>query len=96
MPDLFRPATKAAIVNLTAGLAQSLADKGIRANSVAPAPVWTPLIPSTMRAEDIAKFGKQSPTQPAEIAPIYVLLASEEASFISGAAIPATGGRPVI
>jgi NAD(P)-dependent dehydrogenase (short-subunit alcohol dehydrogenase family) len=100
MPDLFRPATKAAIVNLTAGLAQSLADKGIRANSVAPGPVWTPLIPSTMPAEDIAKFGKQSPTQrpaqPAEIAPIYVLLASEEASFISGAAIPATGGRPVI
>jgi NAD(P)-dependent dehydrogenase (short-subunit alcohol dehydrogenase family) len=93
-------ATKAAIVNFTAGLAQSLAEKGIRANSVAPGPVWTPLIPSTMPAEEVAKFGEQGPTerpaQPAELAPVYVLLASDEASFISGAAIPVTGGRPVI
>jgi NAD(P)-dependent dehydrogenase (short-subunit alcohol dehydrogenase family) len=93
-------ATKAAIVNFTAGLAQSLAEKGIRANSVAPGPVWTPLIPSTMPAKEVTKFGEQGPTarpaQPAELAPIYVLLASDEASFISGAAIPVTGGRPVI
>jgi NAD(P)-dependent dehydrogenase (short-subunit alcohol dehydrogenase family) len=93
-------ATKAAIVNFTAGLAQSLAEKGIRANSVAPGPVWTPLIPSTMPSKDVAQFGQQSPTgrpaQPAELAPVYVLLASDESSFISGAAIPVTGGRPVI
>ena len=67
---------------------------------MAPVPVWTPLIPSTMPAEEVAEFGEQGPTQrpaqPAELAPVYVLLGSDEASFISGAAIPVTGGRPVL
>ena len=92
--------TKGAIVNFTAGLAQSLAKKGIRANSVCPGPVWTPLIPSTMPAEDIKEFGQsvpmERPAQPAELAALYVLLASQEASYISGAAVPVTGGKPVI
>jgi NAD(P)-dependent dehydrogenase (short-subunit alcohol dehydrogenase family) len=92
--------TKGAIVNFTAGLAQQLAKKGIRANSVCPGPVWTPLIPSTMPPEDVKEFGQQSPlgrpAQPAELAPLYVLLASQEASYISGAAVPVTGGKPVI
>lgn len=93
-------ATKGAIVNFTAGLAQLLADKGIRANSVAPGPIWTPLIPSTMPADEVASFGSQTPMkrpgQPAEVAPVYVLLASDEASYISGACVPVTGGRPII
>ncbi|MBV9490176.1 MAG: SDR family oxidoreductase [Verrucomicrobia bacterium] len=93
--------TKGAIVNFTAGLAQSLAEKGIRANSVCPGPVWTPLITSTMPAEEVKEFGKESapigrPAQPVELAPLYVLLASEEASYISGAAVPVTGGKPVL
>jgi NAD(P)-dependent dehydrogenase (short-subunit alcohol dehydrogenase family) len=92
--------TKGAIVNFTAGLAQGLAKKGIRANSVCPGPVWTPLIPSTMPAEDVKEFGQQvpieRPAQPAELAALYVLLASQEASYISGAAVPVTGGKPVI
>jgi len=92
--------TKGAIVNFTAGLAQLLAKKGIRANSVCPGPVWTPLIPSTMPAEDIKEFGQsvpiERPAQPAELAALYVLLASQEASYISGAAVPVTGGKPVI
>lgn len=93
-------ATKGAIVNFTAGLAQGLADKGIRANSVCPGPVWTPLIPSTMPAEHVKEFGKsvplERPAQPSELASLYVLLASQEASYISGAAVPVTGGKPVI
>jgi NAD(P)-dependent dehydrogenase (short-subunit alcohol dehydrogenase family) len=93
-------ATKAAIVNFTAGLAQSLAEKGIRVNSVAPGPVWTPLIPATMPTEQVKQFGQQVPmkraAQPAELAPVYVMLASEDASYISGAVIPVTGGQPVI
>jgi NAD(P)-dependent dehydrogenase (short-subunit alcohol dehydrogenase family) len=93
-------ATKAAIVNFTAGLAQLLADRGIRANSVAPGPIWTPLIPSTMPPEEVASFGSSVPLkragQPAEVAPVYVLLASDEASYISGARIAVTGGKPII
>jgi len=93
-------ATKAAIVNFTGGLAQSVAEKGIRVNSVAPGPVWTPLIPSTMPKEQVAEFGQKYPikraAQPAELAPVYVMLASEEASYISGAIIPVTGGQPVL
>jgi NAD(P)-dependent dehydrogenase (short-subunit alcohol dehydrogenase family) len=93
-------ATKGAIANFTAGLAQLLADRGIRANSVAPGPIWTPLIPSTMPPEQVKTFGQQVPMkragQPAEVAPVYVLLASDEASYISGARIPVTGGAPIL
>ena len=92
--------TKAGIANFTASLAQLLADKGIRANSVAPGPVWTPLIPSTMPEEKVESFGQQvplgRPAQPAELAPVYVLLASDEASYISGARIAVTGGKPIL
>jgi NAD(P)-dependent dehydrogenase (short-subunit alcohol dehydrogenase family) len=92
--------TKAGIANFTASLAQMLADKGIRANSVAPGPVWTPLIPATMPPEKVESFGEQVPmgraAQPAELAPVYVLLASDEASYISGARIAVTGGKPIL
>jgi hypothetical protein len=92
--------TKGAIANFTAGLAQLLAGRGIRVNSVLPGPIWTPLIPSTMPPDQVAEFGKQVPLkrpgQPAELAPIYVLLASDEASYMSGGAYPVTGGNPVL
>jgi NAD(P)-dependent dehydrogenase (short-subunit alcohol dehydrogenase family) len=92
--------TKAGVANFMAGLAQLLAPKGIRANSVAPGPIWTPLIPATMPPEQVASFGQQVPMdrpgQPAEVAPAYVLLASDEASYISGARIAITGGKPVL
>ena len=92
--------TKGAIQNFTAGLAQLLADKGIRVNCVAPGPVWTPLIPATMPPEDVASFGKDYPigraAQPRELAPPYVMLASDEASYISGATVAVTGGKPMI
>jgi NAD(P)-dependent dehydrogenase (short-subunit alcohol dehydrogenase family) len=93
-------ATKAAIANFTASLAQLLGPKGIRVNSVAPGPVWTPLIPSTMPPEKVEQFGQDTPLgrvgQPAELAPVYVLLASDDGSYISGARIPVTGGRPIL
>ena len=93
-------ATKAAIANFTASLAQLLAERGIRANSVAPGPVWTPLIPATMPEEKVESFGQQVPMkrpgQPAELAPVYVLLASDEGSYISGARIAVTGGKPIL
>jgi NAD(P)-dependent dehydrogenase (short-subunit alcohol dehydrogenase family) len=92
--------TKGAIANFTAGLAQLLADKGIRANSVAPGPIWTPLIPSTMPPDQVASFGQQVPMkrpgQPVEVAPVYVMLASDEASYISGARVAVTGGTPIL
>src|SRR5688500_16724620 len=92
--------TKAAIANFSASLAQMYADKGIRANSVAPGPVWTPLIPATMSEEKVESFGKQVPMgragQPAELAPVYVLLASDEASYVSGARVAVTGGKPIL
>jgi NAD(P)-dependent dehydrogenase (short-subunit alcohol dehydrogenase family) len=92
--------TKGAIANFSAGLAQMLGGRGIRVNSVAPGPIWTPLIPTTMPAEHVAEFGKNTPLgrpgQPAELAPVYVLLASDEASYVSGARIEVTGGRPVL
>ena len=93
-------ATKAAIANFSASLAQLLGDRGIRVNSVAPGPIWTPLIPATMPADSVQSFGDNVPLgragQPAELAPIYVLLASDEASYISGARVAITGGRPVL
>jgi NAD(P)-dependent dehydrogenase (short-subunit alcohol dehydrogenase family) len=92
--------TKGAIQNFTGGLAQLLAEKGIRANCVAPGPIWTPLIPATMPAEKVKSFGEQVPMarpgQPRELAPAYVMLASDEASYISGATIAVTGGKPII
>jgi hypothetical protein len=92
--------TKAGIANMVASLAQALADRGIRANGVAPGPIWTPLIPSTMPEEAVESFGQQAPLkrpgQPVELAPIYVMLASDEVSYVSGAIIPATGGRPML
>jgi NAD(P)-dependent dehydrogenase (short-subunit alcohol dehydrogenase family) len=92
--------TKGAIQNFTAGLAQMLAEKGIRANCVAPGPVWTPLIPSTMPPEAVREFGgnvpMKRPAQPAELAPAYVLLACDEASYMSGATIAVTGGKPIL
>ncbi|KLI98721.1 SDR family oxidoreductase [Luteimonas sp. FCS-9] len=92
--------TKGAIANFTAGLAQLLADKGIRVNSVAPGPIWTPLIPSTLPPDAVAEFGSQAPLkrpgQPAECAPIYVLLASDEASYMTGGRYAVTGGMPIL
>ncbi len=92
--------TKGAIQNFTAGLAQMLAEKGIRVNCVAPGPIWTPLIPATMPPEKVQQFGANTPMkrpgQPKEVAPVYVLLASDEASYVSGAAVAVTGGRPML
>jgi NAD(P)-dependent dehydrogenase (short-subunit alcohol dehydrogenase family) len=92
--------TKGAIQNFTAGLSQLLAPKGIRANVVAPGPVWTPLIPASLPEEKVEHFGEQvpmkRPAQPSELAPAYVLLASDEASYISGATIAVTGGKPIL
>lgn len=92
--------TKGAISNFTAGLAEMLAKKGIRVNAVAPGPIWTPLIPSTMPAEKAAKFGENTligrAGQPAELAGAYVLLASDLGSYMTGAVIPVTGGEIMI
>jgi NAD(P)-dependent dehydrogenase (short-subunit alcohol dehydrogenase family) len=92
--------TKAGIANFTASCAQMYADKGIRANSVAPGPIWTPLIPATMPPEKVESFGEQVPLgragQPAELAPVYVMLASDEASYVSGARVAVTGGKPIL
>ena len=93
-------ATKGAIQNFTAGLAQLWAEKGIRVNCVAPGPVWTPLIPSTMPAESVENFGANVPLkragQPVELAPAYVLLASSESSYMTASTIQVTGGTPTI
>ena len=92
--------TKGAIQNFTAGLAQLVAGKEIRVNAVAPGPVWTPLIPSTMPPEAVIHFGEQvpmkRPAQPCELAPVYVLLASDEASYVSGTMVGVTGGKPIL
>jgi NAD(P)-dependent dehydrogenase (short-subunit alcohol dehydrogenase family) len=100
-PNLLAYATtKGAIANFTAGLAGLVAEKGIRVNAVAPGPIWTPLIPSTMPGEKVESFGANTPLgragQPAELAPAYVMLASHESSYITGAIIPVTGGRPML
>jgi len=93
-------ATKGAIQNLSGGMAQLLADKGIRVNCVAPGPFWTPLIPSTLPEDNVKEFGTQTPMkrpgQPRELQAVYVLLASDEGSYISGATIPVTGGVPFL
>ena len=92
--------TKGAIQNFTGGLAQMLADRGIRVNCVAPGPVWTPLIPASMSGDKVARFGQDypmgRPAQPVELAAAYVMLAEPMASYISGATIAVTGGKPLI
>ena len=101
-PELLPYATtKGAIVTFTKALAQDpgVLERGLRVNAVAPGPIWTPLIPSTMPAEKAAKFGENTPLgragQPAELAPLYVFLASQESSYITGEIIGITGGRPL-
>ncbi|HJT75921.1 MAG TPA: SDR family oxidoreductase, partial [Gemmataceae bacterium] len=90
-------ATKCAIVGFTKALAKGVMAQGIRVNAVAPGPVWTPLIPSTMPEEKVKQFGADSvlkrPAQPAELAPLYVWLASPEASYVTGEVFGATGGQ---
>lgn len=92
--------TKGAIQNFTGGLAQLLAKKGIRANAVAPGPIWTPLIPSTLPKDSVTNFGNQVPMkrpgQPAELATAYVMLADPLSSYVSGATIAVTGGHPIL
>ncbi|MCS3447380.1 MULTISPECIES: glucose 1-dehydrogenase [Bradyrhizobium] len=92
--------TKGAIQNFTGGLAQMLAENGIRVNAVAPGPIWTPLIPSTMPEETVKNFGKQVPLkragQPAELATAYVMLADPLSSYTSGTTVAVTGGKPFI
>ncbi|GEL69094.1 MULTISPECIES: SDR family oxidoreductase [Myxococcus] len=89
--------TKSAIVNFTKGLARELIERGIRVNAVAPGPVWTPLIPQSFDAEKTSKFGKDSPmgrpAQPAELAPSYVFLASDESRYVNAEVLGVTGGR---
>ena len=92
-------ATKAAIANFTIGLAQSLADKKIRVNAVLPGPIWTPFIPAGMAPEQVEDFGSETPFgrpgQPAELAASYVMLASDESSYTSGALVVVAGGAPI-
>jgi hypothetical protein len=89
--------TKAALVSFTKLLAKALGKKQIRVNGVAPGPVWTPLIPSTMPKEKVKEFGKNTvferAAQPAELAPLYVFLVSQDATFVTGEIYGATGGR---
>ncbi len=93
-------ATKGAIVAFTKALAATLAERGIRVNAVAPGPVWTPLIAQSYSPDKVAKFGQDSPlsrpAQPAELAPAFVFLASEEASYVSGEVLGVTGGKPLM
>ena len=83
-----------------AALGQMLAEKGIRVNCVAPGPIWTPLIPSTFPPEKVKEFGKnvpmKRPGQPKEVAPVFVFLASDDASYVTGALYPVTGGTPML
>ena len=92
-------ATKGAIISFTKGLALEVASYGLRANIVAPGPVWTPIIPASMPEETVSQFGGTSPmgrpAQPAELAPAYVFLASQEASFVNGETLGVTGGKPM-
>lgn len=92
--------TKGAIANFTGGLAQLLGERGIRVNSVAPGPIWTPLIVATMPEDEVEQFGSNTPLgrpgQPVEVAPLYVLLASDEGSYLSGERFGVTGGKPIL
>ena len=92
-------ATKGAISTFTKGLAQEVAERGIRVNAVAPGPIWTPLVVMSFPAEKNAQFGADTPLgrpgQPGELAPIYVFLATEDSQYISGEVIGATGGKPL-
>ncbi len=99
-PELLDYATaKAGIVAFTQGLAQGLAQQGIRVNAIAPGPIWTPLIPATMPGDKVESFGEQTPMgragQPAELAPAYVFLASQESSYVTGEVLAVTGGQPL-
>lgn len=91
--------TRGAIATFTKGLAEQLVEKGIRVNAVAPGPVWTPLVAMSMEAETVTSFGEHSPlgrpAQPAELAPLYVFLASDESRYIVGEVIGVTGGTPI-
>lgn len=91
--------TKGAIVSFTRSLSSMLAEKEIRVNGVAPGPIWTPLIPATFEGEDLTKFGQDTPMkragQPSEVAPAYVFLASEDATYITGQIIHVNGGEIV-
>ena len=91
--------TKGAIVTFSKALAQEAIEQGVRVNVVAPGPVWTPLIPATMPTEQVTQFGQQTPmqraAQPAELAPIYVFLASQDSSYITGEVVGVTGGKPL-
>ncbi|MDH6182588.1 NAD(P)-dependent dehydrogenase (short-subunit alcohol dehydrogenase family) [Microbacteriaceae bacterium SG_E_30_P1] len=91
--------TKAAQVAFVRAMSQELGERGIRVNAVAPGPIWTPLIPATDWPEKVEEFGKDTPLgrpgQPAELAPAYVLLASDDGSYMSGGVIPVTGGKPL-
>ncbi len=91
--------TKGAIVTFTKGLAQELIERGIRVNCVAPGPVWTPLIPQSFGEEHVSKFGQNAPTgrpaQPAELAPSFVFLASDESRYVNGEVLGVTGGKPL-
>lgn len=93
-------ASKAAIKNFSGGLAQVLAESGIRSNTIAPGPIWTPLIPATMFEDHVRQLGESVPLgrpgQPVELIAPYVMLASDEAGYISGATIAVTGGTPVL
>jgi len=92
--------TKGAIATFTAGLSKLLAARGIRVNCVAPGPIWTPLQPSTKTPDELERLGADTPLgrpgQPAEVAPVYVLLASDEGRYITGALMPVTGGMPML
>ena len=99
-PELLDYATtKAAIVNFTRGLASMVAEDGVRVNSVAPGPIWTPLIPATMPTEKAQSHGASTPLgragQPVEVAPAYVFFASQESSYITAEMLDVTGGQPV-
>jgi NAD(P)-dependent dehydrogenase (short-subunit alcohol dehydrogenase family) len=99
-PELLHYATtKGAISTFTKGLAQEVAERGIRVNAVAPGPIWTPLVAMSFPAEKNAEFGEDTPMgrpgQPGELAPLYVFLASDESRYISGEVIGATGGKPL-
>jgi NAD(P)-dependent dehydrogenase (short-subunit alcohol dehydrogenase family) len=91
--------TKGAILTFTKGLSDEAIEKGIRVNAVAPGPIWTPLIPSSFPGEKVSKFGKDTPMgrpgQPAELAPVFVFLASSDSSYITGECIGVTGGKPL-